>query len=56
LFAHPLPVTDLRGFWKGRPTSRALINKRLQEEQRAADKASEEELRQRFAGDDEADV
>jgi len=38
-------------FWKGKPTSRG---ERLQEE-RTADKASDEELRQRYAGDDEAD-
>jgi len=43
------------GFWKeGRRAGRSAT-KRLQEE-RAADKASEEELRQRYAGDDEADV
>jgi len=49
-------VTDLRGILEGKADEQGRsATKRLQEE-RAADKASEEELRQRYAGDDEADV
>jgi AbrB family looped-hinge helix DNA binding protein len=49
-------VTDLRGVLDGKTDEEGRsATERLQEE-RAADKASEEELRQRYAGDDEADA
>ena len=49
-------VTDLRGILEGKTDEQGRsATKRLQEE-RAADKASEEELRQHYAGDDEADA
>lgn len=49
-------VTDLRGVLaKKTDEQRRSATERLQEE-RAADKASEEELQQRYAGDDGADA
>lgn len=49
-------VTDLRGILEGKTDEQGRsATERLQEE-RAADKAGEEELRQRYAGDDEADA
>jgi len=48
-------VTDLRGVLEGKTDEQGRsATERLQKE-RAADKASEEELRQRYAGDNEAD-
>jgi antitoxin PrlF len=49
-------VTDLRGVLEGETDKQGhSATERLREE-RAADKASDEELRQRYAGDDEADA
>ena len=49
-------VTDLRGVLAGKTDERGRsATKRLREE-RVADKTNEEELRQRYAGDDESDV
>jgi len=48
-------VTDLRGVLAKKTDEQGLsATERLQEE-RAADKTSEEELQQRYAGEDEAD-
>ena len=49
-------VTDLRGILAGKPDEQGRsATERLQEE-RAADNASEAELRQRYADDDEPDA
>jgi len=49
-------VTDLRGVLAGKTDEQGRsATERLQEE-RAQDKTSDEELRQRYAGDDEADA
>lgn len=49
-------VTDLRGVLEGKTDERGRsATKRLREE-RAADKAGEEELRQRYASNDETDT
>jgi AbrB family looped-hinge helix DNA binding protein len=49
-------VTDLRGVLEGKPDEQGRSATERLRKERAADKASEEELRQRYAGDDEADV
>ncbi|MUV57727.1 AbrB/MazE/SpoVT family DNA-binding domain-containing protein [Halogeometricum sp. CBA1124] len=49
-------VTDLRGVLEGKTDERGRSATERLREERAADKANEEELRQRYAGDDEADA
>ena len=49
-------VTDLRGILEGKTDEQGRSATERLHEERAADKASKEELRQRYAGDDEADV
>jgi len=49
-------VTDLRGVLEGKTDERGRSAAERLREERAADKANEEELRQRYAGDDEADA
>ncbi len=49
-------VTDLRGILKGKTDEQGRSATERLRKERAADKASEEELRQRYAGDDEADA
>ena len=49
-------VTDLRGILEGKTDEQGRSATERLHEERAADKASEEELQQRYAGDDEADV
>lgn len=49
-------VTDLRGILSGKTDEQGQSATERLREERAADKASEEELRQRYAGDDEADT
>ncbi|CAM2996516.1 AbrB/MazE/SpoVT family DNA-binding domain-containing protein [Halobacterium salinarum] len=49
-------VTDLRGVLDGKTDEQGRSATERLREERAADKASEEELRQRYAGDDEADA
>ncbi|ESS04190.1 MAG: hypothetical protein A07HR67_01177, partial [uncultured archaeon A07HR67] len=49
-------VTDLRGVLEGETDERGRSATERLREERVADKADEEELRQRYAGDDEADT
>jgi AbrB family looped-hinge helix DNA binding protein len=49
-------VTDLRGVLEGKTDEQGRSATERLRKERAADKASEEELRQRYAGDDEADA
>src|SRR6056297_1583599 len=49
-------VTDLRGVLAGKTDEEGRSAVERLREERASDKASEEELRQRYAGDDEADT
>lgn len=49
-------VTDLRGILDGKTDEQGRSATERLREEREADKASEEELRQRYAGDDEADA
>lgn len=49
-------VTDLRGILEGKTDEQGRSATDRLHEERAADKASEEELRQRYAGTDEADI
>jgi AbrB family looped-hinge helix DNA binding protein len=49
-------VIDLRGVLQGETDERGRSATERLREERAADKADEEELRQRYAGDDEADT
>jgi len=49
-------VTDLRGVLEGKTDEQGRSATERLREERAADKASEEELRQRYADDDEADA
>jgi len=49
-------VTDLRGVLEGNTDERGRSATERLREERAADNASEEELRRRYAGDDEADA
>lgn len=49
-------VTDLRGVLAGKTDEEGRSAVERLREERASDKASEEELRQRYAGDDEADA
>jgi len=48
-------VTDLRGVLDGKTDEQGRSATERLREERTADKASEEELRQQYAGDDEAD-
>lgn len=49
-------VTDLRGVLEGKTDEQGRSATERLRKERAADKASEEELRQRYASDDEADT
>jgi looped-hinge helix DNA binding domain, AbrB family len=49
-------VTDLRGVLEGKTDKRGRSATERLREERVADTATEEELRQRYAGDDEADT
>jgi len=49
-------VTDLRGVLGGKTDEQGRSATERLREERAADKANEEELRQRYADDDEADA
>jgi len=49
-------VTDLRGVLAGKTDEQGRSATERLRKERAADKASDEELRQRYAGDDEADA
>jgi AbrB family looped-hinge helix DNA binding protein len=49
-------VTDLRGVLEGKTDEQGRSGTERLEKERAADKASEVELRQRYAGDDDADT
>ncbi|WP_148416559.1 AbrB/MazE/SpoVT family DNA-binding domain-containing protein [Haloferax sp. KTX1] len=49
-------VTDLRGILEGKTDEQGRSGTERLRKERAADKASDEELRQRYAGDDEADA
>lgn len=49
-------VTDLRGVLEGKTDEQGRSAVERLREERAADKASDEELRQRYAGDDEANA
>ncbi|QLH76914.1 AbrB/MazE/SpoVT family DNA-binding domain-containing protein [Halosimplex rubrum] len=49
-------VTELRGILDGKTDEQGRSATERLREERAVDKASEEELRQRYGGDDEADA
>lgn len=49
-------VTDLRGVLEGKTDEQGRTGVERLRAEREQDKASEEELRQRYAGDDEADT
>ena len=49
-------VTDLRGVLEGKTDEQGRSAPERLQEERATDTASEEELRQRYASDDEADA